>query len=321
MGAQPGKRRQPGSVHGVLLIDKPQGLTSFDIVARCRKIYGTRRVGHAGTLDPMATGVLVILLGEATKLSSVLSADVKQYEATVQFGSSTDSLDADGKVTRRAVLEPGWCDEERLAKALQAERERTLQLPPVVSAIKVDGQRSYDLARKGKARELAPRSVAVKQLEVLARDEYSASFRALVTKGYYVRSFARDVGEALGVPSHLSALRRTRSGEFSIDSAVGWPLEGPEPLLSVSEAARRSLPTLELNEAAAQRLRQGKFIERSQILGPVPAPRPELLAAFYSGILVALVSPHESDEFRVKRGINLPSELAGACGSREDSGK
>ncbi|HSC88868.1 MAG TPA: tRNA pseudouridine(55) synthase TruB, partial [Polyangiaceae bacterium] len=139
------KRRGGNAVHGVLVVDKPRGPTSHDVVGMLRRQFGTRRVGHAGTLDPMATGVLVALFGEATKLSAVLTRETKEYEAVVEFGKATDTLDAEGRPTRTKQLEPGWLDHAQLAEALERELFREVQIPPVVSAIRIGGERAHAL--------------------------------------------------------------------------------------------------------------------------------------------------------------------------------
>lgn len=280
--------RTPAS--GVLVVDKPLKLTSHDVVARARRALGEKRIGHAGTLDPMASGVLVLLAGEATKLAPFLTAHDKRYEAAVTLGASTDTLDAAGSITAEAAVPNDLLEEVRrataianergeasledlareaplLSQALEAERARTEQTPPAYSAIKVAGQRSYDLARAGEAIDLEPRSVRVLAIRLLPNPlEIQPARPTLhieleVSKGYYVRSFARDLGERLGVPAHLSALRRTRSGPFRIDAAV--PLnDGPEALraalIPASQAAAESLPVARLTETGAARARDGK---------------------------------------------------------------
>jgi tRNA pseudouridine55 synthase len=266
---------------GVVVVDKPQGPTSHDVVGRVRRMLGTRRVGHAGTLDPMARGVLVILVGEATKLGPYLTAHDKGYLATVAFGSATDTLDAEGRVTRTAEV-PAWLREElaalpavgaRLGEALAAEAARTEQVPPAYSAISVDGRRSYDRARAGEDVELAPRTVEVRALRIL---EGAAPVPAPVpvpvpdpwlvlelevSKGYYVRSLARDLGERLGVPAHLRALARTSSGPFHVRDAVRLDA-GAEALraglIPLADAASRALPCGRLTAEGAVRTRQGK---------------------------------------------------------------
>ncbi len=308
MGNQGRNQSRPsGAVHGILIVDKPGQMTSHDVVAKARRAFGTRRVGHAGTLDPMATGVLVLLLGEATKLSSVLTTDRKTYEARIQFGSSTDTLDADGKMQRRAQLSPGWLDRALLDGALEAERKRRLQIPPQVSAIKVEGKRSYARSRAGEEVDLAPRDVSVHQLEVLRCGEDFVDISLCVSKGYYVRSLARDVGTALEVPSHLSRLRRTHSGPFSLEEACPLPLTGDESLLTIGKAARRSLPVLQVTPEGRVRLTQGKPLRPDDVLDTPPNDRPVLLAAYFGEALIALVEPSDHSEFRVKRGINDPS--------------
>lgn len=228
-------------VHGALIIDKPEHWTSHDVVAKARGIYGQKRVGHGGTLDPMARGVLILLLGEATKLSPYVAAATKEYEAQIDFGVSTNTLDADGDETERAILSPGWLTSERLETALNRERARTEQVPPAFSAIKVQGRTAYSMARKGQELELAARNVEVEALELLEASDTSASLRLRVSKGYYVRSMAHDICQSLGVPGHLSALLRTQSGPFRIEAAHRWPLEGAVPLIDLATLARRCL--------------------------------------------------------------------------------
>ncbi|WP_437932900.1 tRNA pseudouridine synthase B [Sorangium sp. So ce341] len=275
---------------GVLVIDKPRGPTSHDVVARLRRALGVKRIGHAGTLDPMASGVLVVLVGEATKLAPYLTAQDKRYTARVVLGVGTDTLDADGEVTAAQPL-PAWLDEElgalagaggppgaealaaaapRIAAALDAERSRREQTPPAYSAIKIAGQRSYALARAGQAVDLAARAVEVRSLAVSGASRggpgapdavATLDLELEVSKGYYVRSLARDVGAHLGVPAHLSALRRTASGAFTVARAV--PLDaGAEALRAslrpLAEAAAESLPVARLTEDGARRARLGQ---------------------------------------------------------------
>ena len=206
-----------------------------DVVARLRRLLGTRRVGHAGTLDPMATGVLVALVGEATKLGAHLTLHDKRYTARVAFGRATDTLDAEGQTTATAEV-PAWLRDElargdvagRLGEALALERARVEQVPPAFSAIQVDGRRSYDRARAG---EDVSAAAARRSPSSICRVPWDPPRRRLrrrawvdldlhVGKGYYVRSLARDLGERLGVPAHLAALRRTASGPFTVAQSV-----------------------------------------------------------------------------------------------------
>ncbi len=251
-------RRAQSAVHGVLVLDKPQGPTSHDVVAAVRRHFGTRRVGHAGTLDPMATGVLVVLLGEATKLSAYLTRDVKRYVARVAFGSSTDTLDAEGRVTRAKALEPGWLTKSALESALHAELERTLQVPPRVSAIKVAGKSAHERARRGEELEMAPREVVLHEALVRAWDQQSIEVELLVSKGYYVRAFARDLGDTLGVPAHLAALRRTASGPFTDSEAHPFPPGDQARPQSIYDVVRRALPTRSLTAEGLVRAQDGK---------------------------------------------------------------
>lgn len=306
-------RRPTGNVHGVLVVDKPMGPTSHDIVAQVRRIFGTRRVGHAGTLDPMATGVLVVLLGEATKLSSVLTTERKVYEAEIAFGMATDSLDSQGKTTKKRDLGDDWLTQEALSHALDRERSRTLQLPPQVSAIKVAGKRAYALARQGQEADLAPRQVAIHELLILAQKPRSLQVRLDVSKGFYVRSFARDLGDALGVPSHLCALRRTSSGPFEIAQACGWPPPATTELVSIEDAAAMSLHRLDVSAEGALRIRQGKTLSLEHLTtAPAENPRNDrggLWAAFFEHRLLALVEQRQTSLFCVRRGIHTQPDV------------
>jgi tRNA pseudouridine55 synthase len=258
--------------HGVVAVDKPGGMTSHDVVARARRMLRTRKIGHAGTLDPMATGVLVLLVGEGTKLGPYLTAHRKTYVARVAFGATTDTLDREGRVTATGEV-PAWLREElsgatarpRLTAALAAELARTEQVPPAYSAIQVDGRRSYDRARAGEVVELPPRPVEALGLRVLdsAVPEGDAlpfaDIEVEVSKGYYVRSLARDLGERLGVPAHLTALRRIASGPFAIERAVKLEPEAMAAgLVPLDEAAAAALPSGRLTEEGAVRARHGK---------------------------------------------------------------
>lgn len=286
-------------VHGVVVVDKPAGLTSFDVVARARRHYGTRRVGHAGTLDPMATGVLLILLGEATKLADALTGAFKTYQADVAFGRSTDTLDALGRTT--ALAQAASVARPELDRALELELCRKRQLPPEHSALKIGGRRAYELARAGREVSLAERDVRVEELDLLHQDAGGFRVRLRVSKGYYVRSFARDVCASLGVPGHLSALNRTESGGFLLSEATPWPpAAGTEPL-SLAETARRALPAAELTPEGTIRARQGKVLSSADF---THEPPPSTLCGWFDpeGALVALGVSSE-DGFRVRRGF------------------
>lgn len=252
---------------GVLLVDKPQGLTSHDVVARLRRLSGTRRVGHAGTLDPMATGLLVVGVGRATRLLTHLVGADKTYTATVRLGQATLTDDAEGEVTARTGA-PGPLDIE---PALARLRGDILQVPSSVSAIKVGGERSYARVRAGEEVRLDPRPVTVHRLE-LARTarEVAADGTPVVdldivvecSSGTYVRALARDLGSALGVGGHLTALRRTAVGPFRVDEARTLQElaadAGPPTLTTMTEVATRCFPALRLDEAGAAALRVGR---------------------------------------------------------------
>jgi len=202
---------------GVLLVDKPAGLTSHDVVDRIRRHFAFRKVGHCGTLDPAATGLLVIVLERATKLQANLMSDDKTYEGTMLLGIATDSQDADGKVTAEKPV-PAFTEAE-IEQVLAKFRGDTQQVPPMVSAIKHEGTPLYKLARKGKTVEREPRLVHIYDLRLLKLHLPRIDFRVTCTKGTYVRTLCADIGDVLGCGAHLAGLRRLRSGDFDVKDA------------------------------------------------------------------------------------------------------
>ncbi|WP_394848968.1 tRNA pseudouridine(55) synthase TruB [Pendulispora brunnea] len=256
------------SVRGVLIVDKPAGVTSHDVVQRLRKRLKTRAVGHAGTLDPMATGVLVVAIGTATKLVPYLTLADKTYEVTVKLGVTTDSLDADGTETERREVPADFA--ARLPEAIAREVERLEQVPPNVSAIHHEGMRAHELARQGKEFQLAARPVKVRSIEVLGTGENEFSARLTVEKGYYVRAFARDVAARLETVGHVTSLRRTRSHPFTVEEAC--ILDAPdlaERVLSLETAAARAMPVAHLNEQGARDAACGRAVANENISGVV----------------------------------------------------
>ncbi|QNI06413.1 tRNA pseudouridine(55) synthase TruB [Mycobacterium kubicae] len=244
---------------GIVVVDKPAGMTSHDVVGRCRRIFGTRRVGHAGTLDPMATGVLVIGVERATKILGLLTAASKSYAATIRLGQTTTTEDADGELLQCISAER--VPDSAIAAAVAGLRGDISQVPSAVSAIKVGGRRAYELARAGQTVELQARPVRIDRFEVLAvrREAQVVDLDVEVdcSSGTYIRALARDLGAALGVGGHLTSLRRTRVGRFGLDQA--WSLEelGERPRLSLDldqacllMFARRDLTAEEADAAA-----------------------------------------------------------------------
>lgn len=293
--AKPPKPPKRAGVSGVLVVDKPSGPTSFDVVAQVRRRYRVRSVGHAGTLDPLASGVLVVMLGEATKLSEHLTAADKRYRAEITFGRATDTLDITGQTIEARPLRPGELTETRLRAALDLERARRLQVPPVFSAIKQGGETAYKKARRGETVELTARPVQVTALELVELTETTAKLDVHVSKGYYVRSLARDVAEFLGVPGCLSGLRRLASGTFTLANASAWPPAGDDapPLLSTSQAAATALPTGVLNAEGELFARQGKRLTEAHFTNLPPGSPAAWMSA--SGRLVALGEHVSSD--------------------------
>jgi len=206
------------AISGVLVIDKPVGLTSHEVVQAVRKGSNIRRAGHTGTLDPRASGVLVVLVGPAVRLSEYVSASDKRYQAVIQLGETTDTYDADSRVIKSAPVD--HITEEDFERVLQKFVGRIEQVPPPYSAVKVKGRKAYDMARQGEEVDLEPRVIEVYSLELLEWDPPEAVIDVYCSSGTYVRSLAHDLGEALGVGAHLIGLRRTKSGRFTLRDAV-----------------------------------------------------------------------------------------------------
>jgi tRNA pseudouridine55 synthase len=204
--------------NGVLLVDKGTGMTSHDVVAVARKRLGMKKIGHCGTLDPMATGLLILVVGRATKIQDLLMSEDKEYEGTIRLGVTTHSQDREGEVVEEREVPA--LSRDQITAAFEKLAGEFHQTPPMVSAIKKDGVKLYKLARQGKEVEREPRLVHVHEYEIKAVRLPEIDFRVVCSKGFYVRTYAHDIGALLGCGGHLSELRRTRSGHFSVDGAI-----------------------------------------------------------------------------------------------------
>jgi tRNA pseudouridine55 synthase len=251
-------------IDGALLLDKPLGVSSNRALQDAKRLYGAKKAGHAGTLDPLASGLLLVLFGEATKFAGPLLDADKEYVATLKLGERTSTGDAEGEVLQRRPVE-GVA--ESLPGALARFRGEIEQVPPMHSALKREGQPLYRLARRGEHVERAARRIRLSELEVLKLDGAHLTLKVVCSKGTYIRVLAEDIGEALGCGAHLSALRRTASGRFRVERAAGL-----EALASAEERARRllplsalldDLPRAELGAADEARLRQGQALKIS----------------------------------------------------------
>ena len=246
---------------GLLLVDKPSGMTSHDAVDVVRRSLGTRRVGHAGTLDPMATGLLVVGVGRATRLLRYLGELPKTYAATGRLGEETDTLDADGEIVRTAPVDVSLAEVERACASLVGE---SMQTPPAHSAVKVGGRRLYEAARRGEALEAPARPIRVDAFAVSAFDGRDLEAQITCSGGTYVRVLVADVGRSLGCGAHLVRLRRTAIGSFRVEDA-GPPGEGaPEPL----ERAVEHLPSIRVDAEEARAVTHGRILAPAGIEGP-----------------------------------------------------
>lgn len=245
-------------MNGIVIVDKPAGWTSQDVTARLRRVFNTRRIGHGGTLDPMATGVLPVFVGRATRGVEFFEHAEKSYEAVLRLGITTDTEDITGTVLQRREAN---VTREALEAALEAFRGEILQVPPMYSALKVDGQKLCDLARKGREVERKPRPITIHELELLNLEGSLARLRVRCSKGTYIRTLCKDIGEALGCGGCMEALRRTSAGEYSIDEAV--PLErlleaeNPGQFLRDVDTMFRGFPAVTLTPNQEKRCRCG----------------------------------------------------------------
>ena len=260
---------------GLVIVDKPAGMTSHDVVGRCRRLFGTRKVGHAGTLDPMATGVLVVGIERATKILGLLTATDKTYVATIRLGQTTSTEDAEGEVLQ--TVSAAHVSDDQIEAAVSALRGEIDQVPSAVSAIKVGGERAYKLVREGKAPELAARRVTISRFTVDAVRRVESFVDADVTvdcsSGTYIRALARDVGAALGVGGHLTALRRTMVGRYGLDEArtLEQLAEAAELSYSLDAACLLGFPRRDLSADEAEDTRHGRALAPAGIDGTYAA--------------------------------------------------
>lgn len=278
---------RPAPEPGLVVVDKPSGMSSHDVVARLRRFFGTRKVGHAGTLDPMATGVLVVGIERATKMLGQLALETKSYEATIRLGQTTTTDDAEGETT--GTTDASGITDAAIDSGVAALTGEIDQVPSAVSAIKVGGRRAYDIVRSGEEVELKARHVTVSRFDVLERSRTGETVDLVVvvdcSTGTYIRALARDLGEALGVGGHLTALRRTRVGPFGLDVArtLDQLEAAPELSLDLDAAALAAFPRRDIDAEQAEGLRHGRWLEARGDTGVVAAVGPD-------GRVAALVS-------------------------------
>ena len=293
------KRKDDPAISGVVLIDKPAGVTSHDVVGRVRRALGMRRVGHAGTLDPMATGVLVVGVGPTTRLLGIVGAHDKEYEATIRLGATTTTDDREGEVVAAASATAlAAITDEMVTEAVGGFLGTIAQRPSAVSAVKIDGKRAYERVRSGEDVELPTRQVRIANFDVLDIEPGSewidVRVRVECSAGTYVRALARDLGAALGVGGHLTALRRTRSGGVSVVECIDLDDVGVEKVVSPAAFARRELPVVDIDEVEAMRARHGSTLTVELTDAPVVAlvgPGEDLVAVVEPGPRYLAVFP------------------------------
>lgn len=304
-------------MHGWVVVDKPLGMTSTQVVGRVRRLFDAEKAGHGGTLDPLATGLLPIALGEATKTVAWAMAGTKRYQFTIRWGEARDTDDAEGRVIEASDLRPGRAAIEAVLPRFVGE---ILQVPPSFSAIKVDGERAYDRAREGEVLDLAARPIRVDALDLVAiHDEDHATIEAVTGKGAYMRGLARDIARALGTVGHVSALRRLSVGPFSLDDAATLDhidaLAGTPALDSILlpiETPLDDIPAVALSEAEAHRMRCGQsvaFLRRSDrdrlIRLDLGADEPDAIVLATCDDVPVALARIEDGELRPVRVLNL----------------
>ena len=288
----------PSQLDGILNINKPEGLSSHDVVYRVRRITGQRKAGHAGTLDPLATGVLLVCLGQATRVSSYLMSGGKTYRATIRLGIETETYDREGRVVSVMPVTVGQDEIERVLAGLTGSVEQT---PPMYSALKHEGTPLYKLARRGETLELAPRTVEISSLRLLGWQTPDLQVEVECGKGTYIRSLAHEIGARLSCGGHLIALTRTACGQFHIDQAStlehlaeAFSAGVGESLLLPADAALSHLPAVHLDQAATDDVANGRRVDLSQHTRErVDLPGGTLLARAYDpeARLLALIQP------------------------------
>jgi tRNA pseudouridine55 synthase len=295
------------STSGILLVDKPSGITSHDVVSRVRKLAGTRKVGHAGTLDPMATGLLILGIDASTRLLTYLVGLDKEYLATIRLGFATTTDDAEGEPLGEPVDASGITP-DAVAAAILPLTGAISQIPSSVSAIKVDGKRSYDRVREGEEFTLAARSVTVSTFEVLASRPGELDVRVECSSGTYIRALARDLGAALGVGAHLTALRRTRIGPFSVSDAGQLGDSLMASLRSPVDVATELFESVRLTDAETRELMQGKRPKLTHLDAGLADSMAPIAAIGHNGTLTGLIST-SAGVARVL--VNFPTDALG----------
>jgi tRNA pseudouridine55 synthase len=289
-------------MRGVLNVNKPSGITSYDVIRQLKPLIGKTRIGHAGTLDPLANGVLLVLLGAATKVADLLQHQEKEYIAQVRLGVRTDSDDITGRVLEEQPVPP--LDEAQLTALLSEFEGKGEQVPPAFSALKIGGVPAYQLARQGKNPQLAARKVRIRQISITEVDLPCFTFRAIVSRGTYIRSLARDIGDRLACGATMQALTRVRIGNFRVADA--FELENLTPALLAEKTipidrALEFLPVVTVKPEAVTRLRNGQVLDSAEITGGVPET--DLVRVTDPDNRVLMVSECQGGKLKPVRGI------------------
>lgn len=289
------KHKKGNDINGWLIVDKPQGMGSTQVVNFTRRFFNAKKNGHAGTLDPFATGVLPVAFGEGTKLIDFITDGKKDYDFTICFDAETDTADCTGTITKQGGRTP---TAEEIEEAIKHFTGKIKQTPPAYSAVKINGQRAYDLARQGKDVDIPEREIEVYELKLLTTHDNYADFSVSCSKGTYVRSLGRDIAHFLGTYGHLSALRRTRCGLFTLNDTI--LLENLKNMIYVDQAnefllpletSLRDIAVMAVSEAEATKLKHGQALSPQTLNEPLASQ--SLVAAVCNGVLIAIVRIEE----------------------------
>lgn len=275
---------------GILVIDKDSDMTSRDVCYKVGKILGTKKIGHTGTLDPLATGVLVLCIGKGLKLVEMLTCDSKEYIATIKFGLKTDTLDITGNVLEKSVVS---LDFSKVKEVLESFKGKYLQEVPKYSAVKINGKKLYEYARKGEVVELPKREVNIKEIEVLSNTHDSVTFRCLVSKGTYIRSLINDICNKLGVIGTMSSLRRTKQGNFKIEDAYKLSdLEnGNYKILSILDVLK-DFPSIDMDDILYSKVKNGAIIDKNFVS--------DMVLFKYKGEVISIYKVYDKDVSKAK---------------------
>jgi tRNA pseudouridine55 synthase len=281
-------------LYGFLNIYKEKGMTSFDVIRELRRKLNIKKMGHTGTLDPLAEGVLIVAVGEATKLIEFLMKDEKEYSAKIILGKKSDTYDAEGKIEEVSSREPDFDEIQEVVEGFIGEIE---QIPPKYSALKINGKKAYELARKGEEFEMKSRKITINNIAIIAYNYPNLEFDVSCSSGTYIRSLAHDLGEKLGTGAYLNELKRTRVGNFIVKDSIKISEVTQNDLIPL-EAVSLKYKCIEISVEELKKLNLGQFINRNDASD-------EIVCAFYNNKLVGIIEKTKNNAYKYKKKLNI----------------